>query len=72
MDSTAQSFTCTDLAQPSMLCLTVHIIPRPTPDLRIQFEFSARFHIIFIVWLTLLPVLELQLQEKQTIKETGI
>lgn len=57
-------FTCTDLAQPSMVTLTVHIIPRPTPFFVMHFEFSTGFYIIFIVWLAILPVLEIQLQQR--------
>lgn len=50
--------TCTDLTQPVIVSLTVHIVPRPGFIPAIYSEFSTRFRIVKIVWLSFLPVLE--------------
>ena len=56
-------FTFLDLAHESIVLLTVLIIPNPLfPP--IPSHFSTRLHIVFIVWLSIRPALELQLQTK--------
>lgn len=55
--------TSSDLAHPSTVHLTVHIVPRATCLDSACLQFSTRFNFIFVVWLVTLPVLEMQLQQ---------
>lgn len=54
--------TCTDLTQPVIVTLTVHVVPGAALAVVVHSELSAGFIIVKVVWLSFLPVEEVHLQ----------
>lgn len=54
--------TCTNLTQPVIVTLTVHVVPGPTLAKAVHSVLSTRFIVVKIVWLSFLPVEEVYLQ----------
>lgn len=54
--------TCTNLTQPVIVALTVHVVPGPVLAVAVHSVLSTRFIVVKIVWLSFLPVKEVYLQ----------